>query len=123
MIRVKYPLVIIVLALLFNSCQYDNIEDLYPQVNECDISNISYANDVWPIISENCTGCHSGAAPSGNINLENFDQVKSVTESGKLLSVIKHEPGWSPMPKGGNKLSDCNISKIEKWAELGYPDN
>ena len=59
MIRVKYPLVIIVLALLFNSCQYDNIEDLYPVVNECDISNISYAKQslgdgtyrkLWPEI-------------------------------------------------------------------------
>jgi len=123
MIRIKYPVVVIIVIVILNSCQYDSVEELYPTVNECDTSNISYANDIWPIISENCTSCHSGAAASGNINLENYDQVKSAAESGKLLSVIKHEPGWSPMPKGANKLSDCSISKIENWVELGYPDN
>lgn len=123
MIRKTYSIIIIGLIFLLNSCQYDSIEDLYPENPDCDISNISFVNDVWPIINSNCTSCHSGATPSGNTNLENYNQIKSVAESGKLLNVIRHKSGWSPMPKGESKLPDCSISKIEKWIESGYPNN
>jgi len=27
------------------------------------------------------------------------------------------------MPQNGNKLSDCNITKIEKWITAGAPNN
>jgi hypothetical protein len=105
------------------SCYYDNEEDLYPTPPACDTTNVSYANDVWPIISSNCTGCHSGGAPQGNISLENYDDIVVAANNGSLLGVIRHDEGWSPMPKGGAKLPDCDISKIEKWVDDGTPNN
>jgi len=40
-----------------------------------------------------------------------------------LMGTIKHESGWSPMPKNGNKLSDCKIQKIDRWILDGTPNN
>ena len=118
------PLSLVFLLMsLLQSCYYDNAEDLYPQPPACDTINVSYADDVWPIINANCTGCHSGGAPAGNIYLDNYDNIVIAADNGSLLGTIRHESGYSPMPKGGTKLSDCNISIIEKWVDDGTPDN
>jgi hypothetical protein len=113
----------IMLLVVMQSCYYDNEEDLYPTQPECDTVDVSYSQQVWPIINQNCTGCHSGGAPQGNVALENYDDVVISANNGSLLGVIKHEDGWSPMPKGGGKLSDCNIAIIESWVNDGTPDN
>jgi cytochrome c553 len=111
-----------VLMIFLNSCYYDNVEDLYPQT-DCDTANITFANDVNPIINNNCTGCHNNSFASGGVNLETYDNIVSVANNGSLMGVIKHESGWSPMPKNGNKLSDCDISKLEIWISDGTPNN
>ena len=98
-----------------SSCYYDNVEYLYPQDPDCDTTNVTFSNDVMPVISASCTGCHSGSAPAGNIRLSNYDEIVSVANNGSLMGTIKHESGWSPMPKNGNKLSDCKIQKIDRW--------
>ena len=105
------------------SCYYDNVEELYPNAPACDTTNVSYANDVWPVINSNCTSCHSGGAPAGSVSLEDYDDIVVAANNGSLLGTIKHEDGWSPMPKGGGKLNDCDIAKIEKWVNDGTPDN
>lgn len=108
---------------LLNSCYYDNMEELYPDNGNCDTTNVSFSNGVWPILESNCYGCHSGSAPAGNISVENYNDVVKLVENGKLMGTIRHEPGFSPMPKGGNKLSDCNIAKLEAWINAGYHEN
>ena len=39
----------------------------------------------------------------------------------KLVGVITHAAGFDPMPKNGNKLSDCSIAKISKWVSAWCP--
>lgn len=121
MIKQIIPILIVMFAV--QSCYYDNVEELYPNPPDCDTINVSYADDVWPIISTNCTSCHSGGAPSGNVYLDNYDNIVKAAENGSLLGTIRHESGWSPMPKGGTKLSDCNIAIIEKWVDDSTPNN
>lgn len=110
------------------ACYYDNEEYLYPETANCVTENMSYANDVWPVISASCTGCHSGANPSGGISLENYSDVNAAAligagNYGSLYGVISYASGNSPMPKGGDKLSDCTISKIKAWIDQGATDN
>lgn len=120
---IKSIMILLTLTFLIQSCYYDNEEELYPQPAACDTTNVSYSNDVWPIISSNCTSCHSGGAPQGNVSLENYDDIVIAAKNGSLLGTIKHEDGWSPMPKGGGMLNDCDISKIEIWVDDGTPNN
>lgn len=70
-----------------------------------------------------CTGCHNSAAPSGGIALENYNGVQAVAGNGRLLGAITHSAGYSPMPKNGAKLADCQIRQVQKWVASGAPNN
>ncbi len=108
---------------LFQSCYYDNEEDLYPSPPPCDTVNVSYADAVWPVISSSCTSCHSGIGAGGGVQLSNHTEIADAAINGRLLGVIRHDAGFSPMPKDAAQLSDCNIKKLEAWAADGAPDN
>lgn len=105
--------------LLLSSCYYDNYDDLATDPNACDTLNMTYSADVAPIMSQSCVSCHGGGAPAGNISLETYSEVKVQADNGKLLGTIKHQSGYSPMPKGQSQLSECDINKVEAWINQG----
>jgi hypothetical protein len=94
-----------------------------PNAGECDTENVSYSAFVRPVIQNKCQGCHSGNTPSGNIDLTNHSNVKSVANSGKLYGAISWQNGFENMPQGGNQLPECTIDKIKSWIDAGAPDN
>ena len=114
-------ILIVLLSLSISSCYYDVEENIYPTV-ECDTTNISYTETILPIISNNCYACHDQASNFGGITLEGYDRLKTYVDNGGLLGVIKHESGFSPMPKNQAKLIDCDIEKIETWINDGAKD-
>lgn len=115
----------LLVALSVSSCYYDNEEDLYGNLNPaCDTTQVTFAGTIFPILEQaDCVSCHMGTTASAGIRLDSHAEVIKHANSGALLGVIRHEPAWSPMPKGGNKLSDCTISKIETWVSQGSPNN
>jgi mono/diheme cytochrome c family protein len=90
--------------------------------SDCDLTKFDYTNTIKPILQTNCNGCHSGSFPSGGLNLTNYDVVKAIALSGSLIGSVKGVTPFSPMPPGG-KLSDCQISQMEKWVQAGAPNN
>ena len=111
-------------AVLLAGCYYDVEEELYPFAGNCDTTNVQYATSIVPILQSNgCKSCHSGGAPSGNISLETYTQVRNVALDGRLLGAVSHSAGFTPMPQGGNKLTECNINKIRAWVNSGAPEN
>lgn len=92
--------------------------------NNCNTANMRFATDIVSILQTNCYACHSSAnlAVSG-ISLEGYSNVKARVDDGRLLGAITHASGYSPMPQGGPKLTDCNISKIRSWINSGAPNN
>jgi len=109
-------------VLLLTGCYYDNAEELYPK-NTCDLTTVTYAGSVLPIIQSNCMSCHSTAAQLGGVNLEGFTNLKAYATNGKLSGTIQHNPGFSAMPKGAGKLSDCDIAIINQWISNGIQNN
>ena len=89
----------------------------------CDTLNVTFSTSVWPTLSTNCVGCHSGANPDGNIVITDYNSIVTLANTGSLLGVINHEGNYSPMPKNGQKLSDCKIAEIKIWIEDGTPNN
>jgi hypothetical protein len=105
-------------------CYYDVEEELYPAGTlACDTTNVTYATSIEPILQNNCYSCHTGSAPSGNINLLGYSNVKMYADNGSLLGAITHASGFTPMPFGGNKLDDCKIMMIQTWINKGTLDN
>ena len=92
------------------------------QNSTCDTTSATFTL-VRAIISNKCQGCHSGTAAAGGIDLSTYNGVKAKVNDGRLWGAINHLPGYSPMPKNGNKLSDCEITQVRKWIEAGSPNN
>ena len=90
---------------------------------ECDTTNVTYAGSIKPLISTYCQGCHSGSNPGGGINLTTYDGVKAIALSGQLYGSVAWLGSYSPMPQNANKLSDCNIKKIQIWINNGSLNN
>jgi hypothetical protein len=112
-------------ALFFTGCYYDKEEILYP-AGSCNSAGSTYSGTVSPLLNLRCNSCHStAAAPTSgnNIVLDNYNSVKIQVDNGKLLASINHAGGVSPMPKGGAKLSSCEIAKVTNWVGSGAPNN
>ena len=110
------------LAMIWTSCANNVEEDLYPP-STCDTTNVTYSLTVAPIINQNCSACHGGDEPTSGIPLDAYDHLKAQVDDERLLGAIRHEEGFSAMPQGAPKLSDCSILKIEKWVAEGAQNN
>ena len=110
------------IAVLVGGCYYDVEEELYPMLG-CESTDMSYSMDIVPILSANCYECHNAAANNGNVTLDSYENLITYVNNGKLLGVIRHEPGFPPMPQNRSKLLECNIEKIENWVAEGALNN
>ncbi len=118
---------LIVFISIITGCYYDSEEALYPVVSTtCDLTNVTFSGTVVPILQASCLSCHSNsrAASSGaGIKLENYSDVVTTASNGQLMGAINHLNGYAAMPQGGGKLTDCEISKLQKWIDNGKLNN
>jgi len=89
----------------------------------CDTNNFTYSGAIKPVIENNCKGCHNAFNSSGGVRLDDYSSVKAAADNGSLFGAVSHQQGYSPMPKGGNKLPECTIIQIRKWIADGSPNN
>ena len=113
---------ILLTMVIFSSCYYDVEELLYPP-GECVTTNMSYQNNIVPILQNNCYVCHSAAVNTGGVTLEGHASLLNLVNNGRLVGAINHQSGFSPMPQGAPKLPSCDIAKIEQWIADGPPNN
>lgn len=82
----------------------------------------SFKNDVAPLLSFNCSGCH-GVGGAGGVSLadkdhqiiyanvaDNFDRLLDSMESGR-------------MPMFGEKLTVKELKMLQAWHKVGKPNN
>jgi uncharacterized membrane protein len=91
--------------------------------SNCDTTLFKYSANIQPILAANCVGCHSGAGASGGVNLSTYANVKAIATAGQLIGAITHAQGFSPMPKNGAKLPECQITQLKKWVAAGALNN
>jgi hypothetical protein len=104
------------------SCYYDNEEALYPSYNtSCDTINVTYSGTIAPLLSNNCTSCHSGSAPSGSITLTSYSNVQALASSGMLMNALTGH-GVSLMPPSGT-LTVCKKTQFKVWINNGFLNN
>jgi len=123
LVRLKQFCILLNIAFMIflaEACYYDNEETLYP--DGCNSSNVTYQGFVRPFISSNCS-CHLNGSADGGVILQTYLTLKTYVDNGKLIKVIKHEPGVVAMPQGVPKRSDCEISKLEAWVNAGALEN
>lgn len=115
-----FPLFLLVLA----GCYYDKESVLYPNSENCtEVTNPSFNVDVLPLLNIRCNNCHGGTVPSGGISLTTHTQVMKYVNDGSLMGSINQSSGYSAMPKNSNKMSACEINKIQGWISAGALNN
>ncbi|MEZ5014513.1 MAG: c-type cytochrome domain-containing protein [Chitinophagales bacterium] len=115
---------------LLHSCYYDSREELFGG-NTCDTTNVTYSLNILPILEAQCYSCHSEAnanAQGGGNNLEGYVNLSDFItpndpENSLLYQSVAWIPGTSFMPKGGQKLSSCELAQIRTWIVEGATNN
>ena len=122
--------VVLVMSVMIYGCYRHNEETSFPGASlpgsaTCDTSHVSYDSTVSKIFIQNCAlpGCHASSAPTGGYTLDNYNGVKSIVLSGRIIGAINHRTGYAFMPKDRAKLSDCNIALITSWINQGAMNN
>ncbi|MDF7813266.1 hypothetical protein [Hymenobacter sp. YC55] len=113
-------------GILLTACASENGEDQTPDeipAPTCNTADVTYALTVAPLLQKNCTSCHNANFASGGVNLSTYATVRTVALNGRLVGSVNHEPGYSPMPKGGAKLAECDITQLRKWVTDGAANN
>lgn len=102
-------------------CEYNNEEELYPSI-ECDTLNVSYAEDIEPIIENDCatSGCHV-AGGTGNGRFDNYQRVKAKVDNGSMRKRVVENKDMPPPDE--EPLTSCQIDKIDAWLDAGAPNN
>jgi hypothetical protein len=134
----KNILFLFVISAALSGCYYDNVEELNLLSSDraCyDTSAtvaLNYNSNVKWIIEGSCgtigaqgNSCH-GSNTSASFPLTTYTEIKNCINNPtrKFLSSIKQTPDANyPMPKGGGKLTDCQIKVIENWINQGMPEN
>lgn len=101
-------------------------------------NEISFAQQVMPILKENCFPCHQsggvGELASG-LNVETYQNLMKGTKNGPVVQpgqsfastlhvLVDHKADDTiNMPKGGNKLAKEKIEIIGQWINQGAKDN
>lgn len=112
-----------VYILSLSSCYFDSEEKLYPNIPACDTSNVSYSNDVNPILQNRCYTCHGNNNTVSAIEFEGYTDWLTMLANRNVLGAIKRVSGVTAMPQGADKLPDCEIHIIEAWINQGKLNN
>jgi len=106
-----------------SSCYYDSEEKLYPNPPACDTIDVSYVNDIDPLLKTRCYNCHGNNNTVSAYEFEGYSDLLLMLASRNLLGAIKRESGVTAMPQGAEKLPDCEINIIEAWINQGKRNN
>lgn len=89
----------------------------------CDPTQISFSNDIFPILKSYCVGCHGDNRADGGVNLSSHARILTVVNNGSLIGAMKREISFAPMPPLGSYVSNCRIAQIENWIAAGALNN
>ena len=109
-----WKLALPVIWVLAGSCTYD--KEVIPE-NLIECSEITYSQNVKPIIDSSCaiSGCH--IAGTGLPSWETLSTVQAFADEIKRRTEIRD------MPRGGGVLSIDEITTIACWVDGGALDN
>ncbi len=123
MLKLKRPAVATILMLFLSGCYYDvGLEETIP-----DNIVVSFAFDIQPILTTNCTACHPVLRPP---DLTAGNSYNTITNGSYIVpnnlgaSVLYQKLLGNPsvMPPSG-ALPTADINLVKSWIEQGALNN
>lgn len=132
--KIKYFSLLALIVIAASGCYYDNVEELHPVITDKSCADtagvVAFNPKVKTIIDGSCgtvggaaSGCH-GTTSSSQIPLVTYaDMQIAVNDYPFMDDLRQNASAGSNMPKGGGKLSDCQIQVIQNWIDQGQLEN
>jgi len=114
-------LTLLMLGLFIVACSDGEDPDPEPEPEVCETMGMRYDTTMRDILNTNCAtaGCHEPG--TNTFPMHNWDAAKAAVSFGRISGAINHEAGFSPMPRGMDKLDQCTIDQIDSWLDDGAP--
>jgi hypothetical protein len=91
---------------------------------------VSFANDVFPILERRCLKCHGGDKVENGLSMQSYETVLKGSWNGAVIKPGDVEGSYlidqivsGEMPKRGPRLLPAEIETISAWVAAGAPDN
>jgi len=129
----KYWLCMFAIIVLTSACIHKPATSVQPVTidsNMCDTINVTYKNDIQPILNSNCYSCHGTAVVANDgLDLQDSASLKNYLKydfrgdgiyGSKLYHCMLHSVNAQSMPP--NYIVDsCALAKMKHWLSLGGP--
>lgn len=93
-------------------------------------TNVSFANDILPILQNYCITCHGGQKIEEGLVMRSYAELMAGSDNGLVIlpgnaskSLLVEMIASQKMPKKGPKLSQAQIQLIVDWINQGALDN
>ncbi|MEN9401273.1 MAG: hypothetical protein RL632_2376 [Bacteroidota bacterium] len=100
-----------------NSCNKDKVPVDCTSAGCSD--TISFANQILPLIQNNCTGCHD----VGNSTGYTLTEYSNIAANADAILNSLYGTSVALMPQGGPALADSLIQQFSCWKCQGKLDN
>lgn len=110
---------LILISVSLQSCYNDSEEAIYGDVT-CDVTDVTYTDDVAPIINSSCatTGCHvAGGSGPGNFN--DFSDLAGKVSNGSFENRVLVQQTMPP----DAPLQACELEILQAWLDSGANNN
>ncbi len=101
-----------------------------PATEAAAAGDISYANDVKPILAGSCKDCHGGNQTKAGLDLTTYEGLMAGSVNGVVIvsgnsadSYLVQLVTEGKMPKRGLKLTSEQIQTISRWIDAGALNN
>ncbi|HXD92837.1 MAG TPA: hypothetical protein VNX01_06455 [Bacteroidia bacterium] len=123
--------VLIAILIVTSACFFSCKKKTSPSTTPSLPATVSFSNDIMPVFNAHCntSGCHSGGSPAASLNLSQsvaYSQLfakHEIDTTNASNSNLHIEVASGQMPQTGGKLSDYNISLIQKWIQQKAKNN
>jgi mono/diheme cytochrome c family protein len=104
----------------------------------CGLRNVSYAKEVQPILTKNCSECHSPGQQGFTASGLNTTSYAALMKGGRYGPLVKPGDAFTSalnmlvegrvdksirMPHGRDKLSNEDIAVLKAWVNEGAKNN
>lgn len=99
-------------------------------INAAPATQISFSDDVQPILESRCANCHFGEFTSAELHMDTYESLMEGSENGPVIvagsakkSLLVQKISTGEMPKRGPKLTPAQVQIIMDWIDQGAQDN
>jgi len=123
--------VLVTILIATSTCFFSCKKKTSPNPTPSLPTTVSFSNDIMPVFNAHCntSGCHEGGSPAAGLNLSQsiaYSQLfakHEIDTTNASNSNLYIQVASGQMPQTGGKLSDYNISLIQKWIEQKAKNN